>query len=506
MDQTAQLNETIRKMQAQIDALAKASTFGLPANATTALAFYDLEAQAKLTVPEITPLIRMIPRVKGEGGPSTQWDMVTALNPSKISMGVPSGTRAGVMDVTTSRQTVSYATVGLETSADWQADWAGQPAFDIKGLSVLGLLKAARIGEESIVLGGNATLALGTAPTATLTPSNTGGTLTNAASPYHVRVVALTLAGYKRASMTAGIPTTQSVVSGDGGTNTPINAGASQVSADATATIGSGTTGSIAASCTAVQGAVAYAWFIGTDGTTNCNLAAITTVNAVTLTSAPSAPSVGTGFAGAVGTNFGADRSKNQYVFDGLISIVGASANNAYFKSLDNAQLTTDNAAGCTEINAALQSFWDVSRLSPDWMVMNSQQLIDLNTLIVKNGGAPLFRSVNDDTARGLLGITGGTVVTGYLNKTAMGGGKLIKIMLHPDCPPGMILFYTETIPYATANFTNILQIKAVRDWFQVDWPMTTPKYQYGVYANEVLQCYFPPAFGMICNIKPGVA
>jgi len=499
------VDDTIRKMQEQIDALTKASTYGLPANATTALAFYDLEPQAKLTVPEITPLIRMIPRVRGEGGPSTQWDMITAINTSKIPMGVPAGTRAGVMDVTTSRKTVSYATVGLEASADWQAEWGAQGFEDIRALAVLGLLKAARIGEEQIVLGGNATLALGTCPQVAVTPSTSGGTIATGTT-YHVRAVALTLAAYKRASMTVGIPTTQAVVSGDGGTTTTINGGVSQVSADQTFTISSGSTGSAACTVTAVPGAVAYAWFVGSDGTTNCNLAAITTVNAVTLTSSPSAPSVGTGFAGAVGSNFGSDLSKNAYVFDGLIATIATSGSNSYVKSLDNAQLTTDNAAGCTEINTAFQSFWDNYRLSPDWMIMNSQQAIDLNTLIIKNGGAPLFRSVNDDPARGLMGVTAGTVVTGYLNKTAMGGGKLIKIMLHPDCPPGMILFFTETIPYATSNFTNILQIKAVREWFQVDWPMTTPKHQYGVYANEVLQCYFPPAFGMIYNIKPGVA
>jgi hypothetical protein len=497
----ANLNAVLRSLPP--DMLAKA-TFGLPSTSTSPINYYDLEAQAKITVPEITPLIRMIPRVPGVGGTATNWDSVTAINTANLPMGVPSGTRAGVMDVNTTRNTATYVTVGLEASADWQAEWAAQGFDNIRALMALNLLKAARIGEEQLVVGGNGTNALGTSTTVTQTGAITGGTL--AAATYHVRAVALTLAGYKRASLTLGIPVTQAVVSGDGGTTTTMNAGSSIVSADGTATVASGSTGRIDCSWVAVPGAVAYALFWGADATTNCNLGAIVTVNAYTITATVTAPSVGTGFAGAVGANFATDHSANPYVFNGLISFITKSGSGSYVASLDNVQLVTDDAGGCAQINTALQAFWDTSRLSPDYMIMQSQQCVDLNNLIVKNGGAPLFRNVMDIGAGGLAGLVGGSSVAGYINKTALGGGKVIKIILHPDAPPGMILFFTETIPYATANFSNILQLKAVREWFQTEWPMTTPKYQYGVYCNEVLQCYFPPAFGMIYNIKPGIA
>ena len=39
------------------------------------------------------------------------------------------------------------------------------------------------------------------------------------------------------------------------------------------------------------------------------------------------------------------------------------------------------------------------------------------------------------------------------------------------------------------------------RDYYQLEWPLKTRKYEYGVYFDGVLQNYFPPAFGMITNI-----
>jgi hypothetical protein len=48
----------------------------------------------------------------------------------------------------------------------------------------------------------------------------------------------------------------------------------------------------------------------------------------------------------------------------------------------------------------------------------------------------------------------------------------------------------------------NILQIKSRREYYQIEWPLRTRRYEYGVYADELLQNYFPPAFGVLKNIK----
>jgi hypothetical protein len=85
-----------------------------------------------------------------------------------------------------------------------------------------------------------------------------------------------------------------------------------------------------------------------------------------------------------------------------------------------------------------------------------------------------------------------------------MSGGQLVQIMLHPNVPPGTVIFFSRTIPYPLSNVANILQMKMRQDYYQLEWPMLTRQYQYGVYADGVLQNYFPPAFGLIRNIANG--
>ena len=38
------------------------------------------------------------------------------------------------------------------------------------------------------------------------------------------------------------------------------------------------------------------------------------------------------------------------------------------------------------------------------------------------------------------------------------------------------------------------MQIRTRQDYYQIEWPLRTRKYEYGVYADEVLQHYFPPS------------
>jgi hypothetical protein len=70
--------------------------------------------------------------------------------------------------------------------------------------------------------------------------------------------------------------------------------------------------------------------------------------------------------------------------------------------------------------------------------------------------------------------------------------------------PPGTILFTTNRLPYPLSNVTNVMQIRTRRDYYQIEWPIRTRKYEYGVYADEVLQHFFPPSSGIITNIADG--
>jgi hypothetical protein len=483
--------------------LAKA-TYNQSNSPTTGLTYYDLEAEAKVFVPEITPLVQMIPRVKGLGGTATNWRSVTAINSGGIPMGVAEGERGGQIAITTSDNSSKYVTVGLESNMSWEADLAAMGFDDLRALGVRNLLQSARIGEEQLIVGGNGDVALGT-PVLAAVAATTGGAL--AAATYHVRVVALTLSAYRRASLTVGVPTQHTYSLGDGSSQT-VNGGASQVSADQTGVVASGSTGSIACTVTAVRGAVAYAWFIGAGGGAAGaeRIAAITTTNKYTFTAVPSTITAPSGFAGVISTDFDTDRSSNSLVFNGLISIVGKSGSGSVFASSDDVVLTADGQGGITEINTDLRAFWDNQKVSPSHMFVSAQELINITGKVIAAGGTPLFRFQMDGRSGtpDMATVTAGAVVGSYLNKTAEGGGRLIKVVLHPDVPPGMIVYFSERVSYPVPGVINLLQIKARQEWRQVEWPLRKRVYEFGVYADEVLQCYFPPAFGVRCNIKNG--
>ena len=67
-----------------------------------------------------------------------------------------------------------------------------------------------------------------------------------------------------------------------------------------------------------------------------------------------------------------------------------------------------------------------------------------------------------------------------------------------------MMLFTTTEIPYPMNGVGNVMQVKCRRDYYQLEWPVTKRQYEYGVYADEVLQHYAPFSLGVISNIANG--
>jgi len=162
--------------------------------------------------------------------------------------------------------------------------------------------------------------------------------------------------------------------------------------------------------------------------------------------------------------------------------------------------LTSDSAGGIVEFNAAFQYFWDNYRLSPDTIWVNSQQALDINSKVVAGGGTPLFR-YNMDAGRPNIDIVAGAVVASIMNKVM---NRSVRLQVHPWCPPGTVLFTSDTIPYPMSGVGSVSQMKMRRDYFQTEWPLKTFKYEFGVYADGVLQIYFLPAYGAITNIAAG--
>lgn len=475
------------------DALWK-STFGQAATATTGLTYYDLEIGAKFVYPVLTPLRNEIPRVSGKGGIQASWRAVTGVNTSGMRIGVSAGNRGGVQNVTTQDYTAAYKGIGLETNVDFEAEYAGRGFDDIRAIAAKVGLEATMIGEEALLLGGNGSLALGTTPTPTLATATTGGTL--AAATWSVICVALAFDAVINGSVVGGIQASITRTNADGSSDT-FGGGAAQKSAAATQ-VTTGTTSTVSASVANVVGACGYAWFWGTAGSEA--LGAITTINSVLITAA----ATGTQTAASLPS---ADNSRNNLVFDGIFTQILTAGSNAYVARLANGTagtgtpLTADGAGGIVEIDAALQDRWDRYRLSPDTIWVSSQEALNISKKIMQGGSNAAQRFVfNSD--RDSLG--GGVMVRTYLNRFSMGGAKTLDIRIHPNMPNGTILMTSRSLPYPVSGVSNVLQVRARQDYYQIEWPLRTRKYESGVYADQVLQCYFPPAFCLIQNIGNG--
>ena len=463
----------------------------------TGLVAYDLQAPAKNLYPVNTPLIRSLPRVSGVGT-ATNWKAITGLQGSGFDATgwVPEGQRAGQMSYATASRSAAFATIGEEDQATWEAISAARTFEDVQATMTTRLLKKMMLKEEMAVLAGNASLQLGTPAAPALAAAGSGATLP--AATYSVIVVALTLEGYRNSSTANGVATTRTVTGADGKTFT-INGGSSNKSANTTQAVTLGQT--LSATATPIQGAVAYAWFVGVAGSET--LQTITGVNSATF----NAPLAGSRQAASAVT---ADSSTNATGFDGLLTTALKAGNGAYVNALATGvpgvgtTLTSSGHGSVNEIDAMLQNLWDTYQVSPTTLWVNSQQLKDIAAKVLSSGSAPLLQYFQNP-ADGEVRMTAGAAIDFYFNPF-LNGGMRIPIRIHPLVPPGTILGYAADLPlqYQSNEVPNVAEIKVRRDYYQVDWPVTTRAQMVGVYAEETLAVYAPFAMAAITNIAAG--
>ena len=462
------------------------------------LVAYDLQAPAKALYPAATPIRNRLPRVQGGTGTATNWRQVSSLVGSGFdAMGwVPEGQRAGFMSYTTASKAAAYATLGEEDTATFEAISAARGFDDVQASMATRLLTKTMLKEEMALLAGNATLALGTPPQPTTGAAGAGATLP--AATYSVVVVALTLEGYRNSSLAGGVATTRTITGADAKSFT-LNGGASNRSANASQAVTFGQT--LSAAVAPVQGAVAYAWFVGPAGSET--LQAITTINSAVF----SVPLAG-GTQGASAVS--GDCSTNGGAFDGLLTTAFKSGSNAYVKTLATGQagqgvtLTGSGQGSIVEIDDMLQSMWDTAQVSPTVLYVNSRQLRDLSAKCLSSSSGPLLNYFQQAGSPPQLS-TGG-VIEFYFNPFLLNGGVKIPIKIHPNVPPGTILGWCEELPaqYQNSEVPNVAEVKCRQDYYAIDWPITTRQRQKGVYCEEVLAVYAPFAMGVITNIAAG--
>jgi hypothetical protein len=461
----------------------------------TGLVAFDLQAPALSLFPVLTPLRNRIPRVKGNGGTATNWKAVTAINTQLIDVSVSEGNRGAKVTTATQSYVASYKGIGLEDSVSFEADFAAQGFQDVKATAALNLLRAVMIGEEFVLLGGNSSNPLGTTPTPVLATATTGGSLA-ATTTYSVIVVALTPDGFRRSTLAVGIPAAATTKTNTDGSTDTVNPGVAIKSPNATLATGAGSTNVITASVTAVPGAAAYAWYFGVAGSEK--ISAITTINSAVFQTVPGSGQLASALSGS-------DLSANGASFDGLLTFATKSGSGAYVSAQPagtagtGTPLTSDGAGNIAEFVTACQYFWDNYRLSPDTLWVSGQESKNITKKIIANAGAPLYRLTAD--AKGTHEVTGGVRVSGLLNPIT---NTMVDVEVHPNIPAGTMLLTCESIPYPMNGVANVMQVKCRRDYYQLEWPLRSRQYEYGVYADELLQHYATFSLGVISNIANG--
>lgn len=467
----------------------------------TGLVAFDLQAPAKNLYPVNTPIRNRIPRIGGGTGTATNWRQVNAIVGSGFDNTgwMPEGQRAGQMSYSTSNKSATYATLGEEDAVTFEAISAGRNFEDIRARMTMRLLQKTFLKEEMGILAGNNSLTLATPTAATLTKVAAGSTL--GATTHSVIVVALTNEGYQNSSLTAGVATSQVVTGADGKTFT-LSGGSSMKSAGATLLLVAGD--SLSASTPIVNGAVAYAWFIGATAGTE-KLEFITTINSVGPVTAL------VGGVRQAATAVTVDNSVNSTAFDGLMTTAYKAGNNAYIKALATGTvgvgtaLTSSGRGSINEVDDMLLNMWNNFQVTPSVLWMNAQELRNMTTKVLTGASAPLLRY--DNTANGgEYELTAGGTIRYYYNPFAQDGGDKIPIRIHPKVPPGTILGWAENLPmqYQSNEVPNVAEMKERTSFYQIDWPLTTRQRQSGVYVEEVLAVYAPFAMSIITNIANG--
>jgi hypothetical protein len=514
----------VRNLEKRLGPLAKADTIQQATN----LLWYDLKPVVQMLYPyrELIPRISRLPRVSADGGNAFHWKRIVGINVNGASSGVSEGNRGARIAISEQDLTAAFKTLGFESSVTFEARLGARNLSpEALGISVQAALRSLMIDEEKILINGNATVPLGTTPTPTLVAGTVTG-LTGSFSGGTVYVIAVALTGmgylgytpYNSTTNLGGVVGQVTKVNADGSSDT-YGGGSAQPSAEAS--VSTSSTQCVTATCTVVPGAFAYAWFVGSSSGGEY-LAGLTPSNQAIFTKYPANTNQPIGNL-KVGASY-ADNSVDQLVPDGVLAQVFAAVTGPapgtvmatnpllpagvsyspggsiiYTMAAGNTGLTMQGS-NFLEIDAILRAAYDQYKIGYDRILISATDV--LNTFGAMLGqastanGFRLWFDADQETGR----IVAGRRVTSYLNKFF---NNTLDVEVHPYVPPGCILFWSDRTPYELSGVANLLEARVRQDYYQIQWPWRTRRYEYGVYVDENFPIYFTPAFGAIVNINP---
>jgi hypothetical protein len=510
----------------------------MKAGVTTSLGynFYDLRGPAFLIYPVNVPFRNSLPRwgkVNAGYGTAVNWKY-TSLGPGTSYAGAAEGKRVATATPNENNAIATYAELGIERSVSFTAEFAGEGYTDnvadehIRGAHELWLQ------EESILIGGNQGNAagangfqLGTANTPTVAakaalPSGPAGQVTDGGTGFgttnvSVRVVEITMLGnpnnaqygYQAApSVASGLTPSFTRTNADGTTDV-INGGTGAISAASNVAAASASYPYVLADVAPKKGAFAWAWFVDTTDASsptlaNAKLVAITTVPFIYLANAtPNASYVGTA------TGLSADHSAQALDFSGMlawavtsgvfINMSDLTVNNPVTGATNTGLLTpgmtnsSSSVPAVAEIEYDLKNQWNSFQTVADEIWCSVDAKLSISQALFKNtSGVPAYRFEISRDEQG--NILGGFSVSGYKSQYSMKatGSEEIPLRIHPMLPPGTIHYRKTQNPYPHSRIPGVSGVFVQRDYYGIEWPITTRAWTFGTYTHEVYGDYIP--------------
>jgi hypothetical protein len=368
----------------------------------------------------------------------------------------------------------SYQDLSTNDNVTLKALAASKGYSDPMQISVIKAMSALLLGQEKVLLGGNA--AAISAPASVTSTAGSVGTL--ASGSYVVGVTALTYEGWL-----------STAVGGSAGVGESTATYASSV------VLSSGSS-NIVVTWPAVAGAVGYNVYLagsGSSGSTGLWNKTVLVDKANVTAASGSA-----GLAAPV-----ADSTVNSYSMEGLLawcekSTVYSNATPSKVAVYDNAGagLTTGNG-GITQIDYQLASAWSNWQIAPSLMVMSPNMNATLVGKLQALGAGNFYRI---DVSQDRNTVNGGLMVTGYVNKFAPfadGTPRMIDVIPHPYMPDGTILLISETIPYPMGNESRGFVRDVLLPYTYFPLPSQSSGtnqilYNYAITTSEVIECFNP--------------
>lgn len=486
----------------------------------TGFNFYDLRGPAYFLFPINTPFIQMIGKkgkVNAGVGTAANWKATRNPNSTNVYVGVLEGQRGPTATPNEIDYFATYKELGMEGGNTFTSQFAGEGYTDNLGDEHFRNLARLRLGEEMMTLlgnsgtgAGNQGFALGT-PTAPVATLAVGGSIANA-TVCTVAVVAISGMGLNPGgqggyapppTVTSGLTTTYTVNGADGSVRTQAG-GVSHISALSNSVTTGGGSNSFTATIPggAVQGAFAYAWYVSFNNTptlANSFITAITNTCNLTLTT--------TAGQGTQAGNFAGLSSDNSFAptdFDGLLTYAMRFGR---WVDMAGGTLTPQGNGLVKEVESDLQYFWQNFQVQPDtiWSAVDTRLALD-QCIAYSATGTNSYIFMYDKASQGSM--MGGYFVDSYKSKYSMNptGGAAIPIRMHPMIPLGTIYYDLANNPYPHSRIPAVREFLAQRDYYSIEWPITTRSWTYGTYVHEVLAHYMPWVSGIRTGVGPFVA